>query len=94
MMNTPALDDSTRSRARYVEIRERISNGLWAVNRGMSSGDFNELMDKMTRLHLDFEQRPTDDRRGSDRRLGQPERRSVAGKLRLTRRPRAGEGSC
>ena len=58
-MSNPA---TTSARAepspnRLAEIRADISTRLWPVNAGMSSQDFNELIDQMSQLQWNFELR-------------------------------------
>ena len=82
VMSDDASSDAIplRSRARFAEIRAEISGRLWPVNSGMSSEAFNELMDQMARLQLNFELRDAAGMAGqvntregpSDRRRGAP----------------------
>ena len=67
--------DDARAQARLATIREEISTRLWSVNAGMSSSDFNELIDQMALLQFSFEYRDRKPPR-VDRRLGVGERRS------------------
>ena len=70
--STTPLDE--RAQRRLAEIRAEISSRLWPVNAGMSSASFNELMDQMARLQLNFELRagtePVDTRAGAGDRRG------------------------
>jgi hypothetical protein len=67
-------DEDARAQARLAAIREEISTRLWPVNAGMSSRDFNELMDQMALLQFSFEYRAGKPP-SVDRRLGVGERR-------------------
>src|SRR5258708_932118 len=80
-----------RAQLRLTEIREDISSRLWSVNAGMSSLDFNALMDQMALRQFTFEQRARDDMQAVDRRLGQGDRRSVMGLLGPSRLAAANE---
>ena len=75
MSDSSSTTLSERAQRRLAEIRAEISSRLWPVNAGMSSESFNELMDQMARLQLNFELRagagtaPVDTRAGvGDRR--------------------------
>jgi hypothetical protein len=70
-----STEEDARAQARLATIREEISTRLWPVNAGMSSRDFNELMDQMALLQFSFEYR-AGKTPSVDRRLGVGERRS------------------
>lgn len=73
---TPALPPHAQSR--LAEIRADISARLWPVNAGMSSADFNALMDQMSLLQLNFEWRAAASTPGQiDTRAGAGDRRRV-----------------
>ena len=69
---TPA--DLERAHIRLASIREDISTRLWPVNAGMTSPDFNELMDQMALLQFNGEERVADEHRALDRHRGQSDR--------------------
>ena len=60
---------------RLAGIREDISSRLWPIMTGMSSGDFNMLMDGMALLQYNCEARVSAGYRESERREGLPDRR-------------------
>ena len=65
-----------RAQLRLAEIRADISSRLWPVNAGMSSAVFNELVDQMARLQLNFELRAAASNAGElDTRAGPRDRR-------------------
>ena len=76
---TPA--EILRSRARLAEIREDISSRLWSVNQGMSSVNFNELMDQMALLQFSCERRIAEGQNEGNKRVGPPERRRLSALL-------------
>ena len=47
----------TADQLRLAAIREHISTRLWPVTAGMSSHDFNKLMDQMAMFEFTFERR-------------------------------------
>lgn len=61
--------------ARLATIREDISSRLWHVNRGMSSENFNGLMDSMALLQLNAERANLNALMGLDRRSDTGDRR-------------------
>jgi hypothetical protein len=58
-----------------AKIRERLSGQLWFLNQGMSSVAYNELMDMMSILQYNNEQRVAGEYRGRDRRVAHADRR-------------------
>ena len=57
-----SMDDTipvglTADQLRLAAIREHISTRLWPVTAGMSSHDFNKLMDQMAMFEFTFERR-------------------------------------
>ena len=73
---TPPL--SPPAQVRLAEIRADISARLGPVNAGMSSSDFNQLMDQMSLLQLNFEWRAASSAAGQiDTRAGAGDRRRV-----------------
>ena len=67
-----------RAQARFATIRAEISTRLWPVNAGMSSESFNELMDQMALLQLNFELRAAAGPGTIDTRAGSGDRRGVS----------------
>ena len=68
-----------RAQLRLAEIRADISSRLWPVNAGMSSATFNELVDQMARLQLNFELRAAAINAGEiDTRAGPHDRRGFS----------------
>lgn len=73
---TPALTE--RAQARFAAIRSDISTRLWPVNVGMSSASFNELMDQMAMLQLNFEVRAAAGPGSIETRAGAADRRGAS----------------
>lgn len=76
---SPTAPLTTRAQVRLAEIRADISARLWPVNAGMTSASFNELMDQMARLQLNFELRASTDTADIDTRRGTGDRRKHTG---------------
>ena len=79
-MNKPSTTSAStpQAQARLAEIRAEISGRLWPVNAGMSSADFNELMDQMAQLQWNFEWRAASSTSAQiDTRAGASDRRRV-----------------
>ena len=82
-MDDKSAAASAVAQARLATIREDISSRLRSVNQGMSSVEFNALMDQMALLQLKFEQRAAEEMVEIDRRIGEADRRADANLLRL-----------
>ena len=81
-MNAPSTTSAStpQAQARLAEIRAEISGRLWPVNAGMSSADFNELMDQMAQLQWNFERRAIQSMTGQvNTRAGHIDRRRNIG---------------
>lgn len=78
-MDAPISDELKRAQLRIAEIREDISSRLRPVNSGMSVDVFNDLMDRMTLLQYNFEQRVMTEGRDGERRRGELDRRTALG---------------
>ena len=78
MTDRPPTMLSERALVRLAEIRSDISARLWPVNAGMTSESFNELMDQMALLQLNFELRAAAGNAQVDTRAGVKDRRGQA----------------
>lgn len=85
-MQTPSSADIARAQLRVAAIRVEISSRLWSVNQGMNRFKFNELMDQMALLQFNCERRTIEETRDGERRLGQPDRRTLSALLKPSRR--------